>query len=155
MRKAVSFLMMGLLLSVAVAGQAGESKAGEDSRYPVTLTPAEALAQKQQMQDSLAALRQILVALADKDYAAVEKAVPALGHSTVASAQQVVTTTVYRKMETQFQESAAKIVAAARSRDESAVLRELGATTGWCQSCHAALRQEVVPAEPEQAPKAK
>lgn len=152
MRKAVLLRMTGLLLSAAVSVQAGETRAGVDSRYPVTLTPAEAWAQKQQMQATLTGLRQILAALAEKDFLAVERAVPALGHSTVASAQQVVTTTVYRRMEAQFQESTVKVTAAARSKDEKAVLKELSATMGWCQSCHSALRQEVVPDAPEASP---
>lgn len=138
-----------LLLAAAVSAHAAGSEPVKDSRYPVTLTPAEALAQKAQMQHSLESLRHILVSLAAKDYAAVEAGVPGLGHAT--SVQQAATTTVYKKMDADFQAATAKVTVAARAKDMDAVLRELGQSMSWCQACHAALRQEVVPGEPEQA----
>ena len=142
---ATSSFLGFVLFAAATAGAADPT----DSRYPVTLTPSEALAQKAQMQTSLEALRRILGALATKDWAEVQKGVPDLGHAS--SAQKTVTTTVYKKMDAQFQEATTRVAAAAAAKDSDAVLRELGVTMGWCQSCHAALRQEVVPSEPEAA----
>lgn len=142
----------GLVLVTAFSSAVAEQRAVEDKRYPVTLTPSESLAQKAQMQQSLVALRQILAALAVKDFAEVERATVRLGHTGMPSAQQTVTTSVYRKMEAQFQEATGKVTVAARAADGDAVLRELSEVMGWCQSCHSALRQEVVPAEPDNSP---
>lgn len=136
-------------LLFAVCAGAAEPRPVEDPRYPVTLTPAEALAQKAQMQKTLVALRDILAALPERRFDAIVKSAVDLGHRDQAPVQQVVTTTVYRKMEKDFQDSVDKVVASARGGSVDGVLRDLSATMGWCQACHAALRQEVVPGAPE------
>lgn len=151
MRKS-TLLLAALLMTSAAIVQAGDRPAHEDNRYPVTLTPQEALQQKDQMRHSLVALRQILGALAKKDFSTVERSLRGLAHQDKPSAQQVVTTSVYRKLEAKFQADVEHIVAAARRQDMQAVLQELSDTMSSCQACHAALRQEVVPAEPDETP---
>lgn len=145
----VAVLATALLFSTAIGVNAAEQDS-RDSRYPVTVTPSEALAQKEKMRSSLVALRVMLGALAEKDFASVEKAVPDLGHGDFQ--QKAAPTAVYSKMDDEFRDSTKKVVAAAREHNTDAVLRELSAAMGWCQSCHAALRQEIVPSQPEDVP---
>lgn len=149
----IAFSVAGLLLATVVATHAAAQDSPPDSRYPVTVTPSEALVQKEKMRSALVALRLMLGALAEKDYATVEKHVPELGHGDFEPT--AVPTPVYQGLEGKFRESMQEVVDAARSHDTDAVLRQLSKTMAWCQSCHAALRQEVVPPKPDGAPAGK
>lgn len=152
MRKALpilTFLLLAVAAMAPVAGAAGEeaAPAAVDSRYPVPVTPEEALRQKAEMRDNLIALRLTLEALSKDDFPTVEKMLKLLRHHDSPAPRPGLDTEVYRKLDAGFQGAVEKAAVAARARDTKAVLHELGATVAFCQSCHQALRQEPAAAE--------
>lgn len=124
-------------------------QAGPDTRYPVPLTTDEALRQKGEMRNNLAALRNTLTALADKDFAGVESSLRRLAHEGSLATRPGVSTTVFRQLEREFEANVNKTIEAARSQNVDVVLRSLSDTMAFCQSCHMAFRQSLQPrAEP-------
>jgi hypothetical protein len=146
MRNAIAlFTVLLLSLPTTVLATDGPATAADDGRYPVAVGPAEALRQKAEMRDTLVALRETLAGLAAKDFVAVEKSLRVLGHEGSAAGRAGATTPVFRQLEEGFEASVDKAVAASRTLNSEAVLKELSAALGFCQSCHQALRQVVVP----------
>ncbi|MBI5505001.1 MAG: hypothetical protein HY899_09360 [Deltaproteobacteria bacterium] len=145
--RAFNKMVMGIvLLAIPLSGQAGEqppAAQGPDSRYPVQVTPEEAVRQKGEMRNNLVALRNTLVALADKDFAAVEVSLRKLAHEGPVAARPGVSTTIFRDLERGFEGSVDKTVEAVRSHDVDVILRSLGDTMAYCQACHMAFRQSV------------
>lgn len=118
-----------------------------DTRTPVPLLPMMAHHQKQNMRDHLAAVQEIIAAVATKDFATVEKAAARIGFSEkmgqmcshMGAGAPGFTDTALR-----FHHSADKIVEGARKRDTESVLTSLGQTLSQCTGCHEQYKQHVV-----------
>lgn len=139
-------VMSILVLSIplyALAGEPSPVPAGADSRYPVQVTPEEALRQKGEMRNNLAVLRNTLAALADKDFAGVETSLRKLAHEGPVATRPGVSTTVFRDLEKGFEGSVDKAIQATHNADVTVVLRALSDTMGYCQACHMAFRQSL------------
>jgi cytochrome c556 len=133
--------------SSSVSGSAQATLDRMDTRTPVPLLPMMAHHQKQNMRDHLAAVQQIIVAVASKDFAAVQKAAARIGFSEtmgqmcshMGAGAPGFTDTALR-----FHHDADKIADAARKRDTEAVLGALGQTLSQCTGCHEQYKQHVV-----------
>jgi len=142
--RASSLLLLALLVTVPVPASGEEPPAaGTDSRFPVHVSPEAALRQKAEMRGNLAALRDTLVKLADKDFPGVESSLRKLAHEGSVAQRPGASTEVFRSLEADFEASVEKSVLAARSGNIETVLRSLGDTMGYCQSCHSAFHQSV------------
>jgi len=143
-----------LLVALALLGGCPESASTPaatldrlDDRTPVPLLPMMASHQKQEMRDHLVAVQEIVAALAGEDFAAVERAAARIGSSE--EAQQMCShmgaaASGFTEQALEFHRGADRITDAARERDRSRVLAELGATVKACTSCHAQWKQQVV-----------
>jgi cytochrome c556 len=103
--------------------------------------------QKEQMRGHLAAVQEIVGALAKKDYAAIEEATQKIGYS--APMAQMCThmgagASGFTPTAIAFHRTADTIGVAAKKQDPAAVLAALDATLDKCVGCHATYRQEVV-----------
>lgn len=131
----------------AHASAAQQELDGLDGRTPVPLVPAMAHHQKQNMQDHLVAVQEIVTALASDDYAAIERSAGRIGFS-----EQMGQTCThmgagapgFADLAIHFHHTADTIATAARQRDRDAVTRALGTTLAICTGCHATYRQSVV-----------
>jgi hypothetical protein len=118
-----------------------------DARRPVPLLPMMANHQKANMRDHLEAVQEIVQALAEDDFAAVERAATRMGFS-----EQMGQTCTHMGMGAEgfsdeavaFHHVADGIAAAARDRDRGRVLTEMSNTLQRCTSCHATWKQQVV-----------
>jgi hypothetical protein len=150
--RASSLFFMALLVSIPLCASAGETPAaaGVDSRYPVQVSPEGAVRQKTEMRGNLAALRDTLAKLAEKDFPGVENSLRKLAHSGPVAERPGASTKVFRDLEAEFEASVDKAVMAARSGNIETVLRSLSDTMGYCQSCHSAFREDLgsVPGAP-------
>lgn len=120
-----------------------------DKRAPVPLLPMMANHHKQEMRDHLVAVQEIVAALALDDYAAVEKAAGRIGFSDHAGQMcdhMGAGAPAFIEQARAFHHTADRIGAAARDRDRTRVLTELGATLQACTACHATWKQQVVDA---------
>lgn len=129
------------------AASAAAALDGMDTRAPVPLLPMMANHQKQNMRDHLAAVQEIVSAIATDDFAGVERAASRIGFSEQMG--QMCThmgagAPGFTEQALNFHQTADRISAAARDRDRARVLTELGATLQTCTSCHAAWKQQVV-----------
>jgi hypothetical protein len=118
-----------------------------DKRAPVPLLPMMANHQKENMRDHLLAVQEIVAALATEDYPSIERAVSRIGFSEQMG--QMCThmgagAAGFTERALDFHHTADRIGTAARDRDRTRVLSELGATLQTCTSCHAAWKQQVV-----------
>jgi hypothetical protein len=118
-----------------------------DGRIPVPLVPMMAHHQKQNMQDHLLAVQEIVMALATDDYPAIERSAERIGFSEPMG--QMCThmgagAPGFTEQALHFHHTADTIATAARQRDRDAVTRALGTTLQTCTGCHAAYRQSVV-----------
>jgi|GEM_PF-2221199 len=146
--RAVNKMVMGLLLALPLCVHAAEqppAAAGPDPRFPVQVTPDEAVRQKGEMRNNLVALRTALSALADKDFAGVEVSLRKLAHEGPVAARPGVSTAKFRELEKGFEGSIDRTIEAVHTGDVAAVLRGLSDTMAFCQSCHMAFRQSVEP----------
>lgn len=118
-----------------------------DTRKPVPLIPMMAQHQKQNMRDHLAAVQEMIVALAADDYAGVAKA-----SARIESSPQMAMMCTHMGMGAPgfsdqalgFHQTADTIAEAAKKKDKKAVLTALGHTLATCTACHAAWKQDVV-----------
>lgn len=120
---------------------------GMDKRAPVPLLPMMANHQKQNMRDHLLVVQEIVAALATDDYPSIERAVSRIGFSEPMG--QMCThmgagAPSFTEQALEFHHTADRIGTAARDRDRTRVLTELGATLNTCTSCHATWKQQVV-----------
>lgn len=120
-----------------------------DTRTPLPLLPQMANHQKQNMRDHLAAVEEMVAALATDDFTGVERSAARLGFSEQMG--QMCThlgagAPGFSEQALNFHHTADRISAAAREHDRKRVLTELGATLHTCTSCHAAWKQQVVDA---------
>ena len=131
----------------AVAASPADALDRMDTRTPVPLLPMMASHQKQNMRDHLAAVQEIVAALATDDFAAVEQAAARIGYSEQMG--QMCThmgagAPGFTDQALAFHHTADRIAAAARDRDRARVLTELGATLQACTTCHATWKQQIV-----------
>ena len=145
--RTTTVMLAAVLLSIAAYVYAADSEktepAATDSRYPVKVAPGEAVHQKEEMRRNLVALRNALDSLAESDFEGVENAVKRLGHPGPLAKRPGVSTGVFADLERQFERSVDASAAAAHSGNSKATLHALANTMGYCQSCHAAFRQNV------------
>lgn len=130
-----------------VASDAQQELDRLDGRIPVPLVPMMAHHQKQNMQDHLLAVQEIVMALALDDYAAIERSAGRIGFSEQMG--QMCThmgagAPGFTELALHFHHTADTIATAARQHDRDAVTRALGTTLQTCTGCHAAYRQSVV-----------
>lgn len=132
---------------VGSASSAAEALDRMDGRSPVPLLAMMANHQKQNMRDHLAAVQDIVSAIAADDYAAVEKAARRIGSSEEMGrmcTHMGAGAPGFSEEALGFHRTADRITAAAREHKRAAVLTELGATLQTCTSCHAKWKQQVV-----------
>jgi len=120
-----------------------------DSRLPVPLLPHMAQHQRVNMRDHLAAVQEILVAIAANDFAGVGKSAGRIESSE--QMQQMCShmglgAPGFTAMALNFHRTADSIGAAARKSDQKEVLKALSATVSTCVKCHETYRQQVVDA---------
>jgi len=118
-----------------------------DARTPLPLTAMMAEHQKRNMRDHLAAVQEIVVALAVDEMATVEKAAHRIGYSdTMAQMCQHMgaATPGFTDMALAFHRTADTIADAAQHGDRKAATAALATTLGACVGCHAVYRQQVV-----------
>ncbi len=118
-----------------------------DTRAPVPLLPVMAHHQKQSMRDHLVAVQEIVAGLASDDFPGIERAAGRIGFSEQMG--QMCThmgsgAPGFTEQALDFHHTADRIAIAARDRDHTRVLMELGATLQTCTSCHAGWRQQIV-----------
>lgn len=118
-----------------------------DSRSDVPLLPMMANHQKQNMRDHLAAVQEVVTALARSDYPGIEKSAARIGFSEQMGAMCThmgAGAPGFTEQAIGFHKTADGIVAAAKKRDREAVLEALGATLATCTGCHSKWKQHVV-----------
>ncbi len=118
-----------------------------DGRAPVPLLPMMANHQKQNMRDHLVAVLEIVAGLARSDFAAIETAASRIGYSEqmgAMCAHMGAGASGFTEQATNFHRTADRIAEAARDKDQTRVIAELGATLQTCTACHAAWKQHVV-----------
>lgn len=118
-----------------------------DKRTPVPLLPMMAHHQKQNMRDHLVAVQEIVAALATDNYAAIEKAAGRIGYSDHEAAMcnhMGAGAPTFTEQALAFHRTADRITQAARDRDRTRVLTELGITLKTCTACHETWKQQVV-----------
>jgi hypothetical protein len=123
------------------------SQGAVDTRAPLPLTAMMAAHQKQNMRDHLAAVQEIVAALAADDMSTVVKAARRIGYSdSMAQMCQHMGAGApgFTDMALTFHRTADTIADAAERGDRKAATAALAATLSTCVSCHAAYRQEVV-----------
>jgi DNA-binding GntR family transcriptional regulator len=118
-----------------------------DTRTPLPLTATMAAHQKTNMRDHLAAVQEIVAALAAGDMPAVREAARRIGYSD-AMAQMCrhmgTGAPGFTDMALTFHRTADTIADAAGRGDRQAATAALAATLGTCVGCHAVYRQQVV-----------
>jgi len=118
-----------------------------DKRADVPLLPMMANHQKQNMRDHLAAVQEVVAALATSDFAAIEKSATRIGYSEQMGAMCThmgAGAPGFTEQAIAFHKTADGIATAAKKKDRDAVLVALGATLTTCTSCHAAWKQKIV-----------
>ena len=99
------------------------------------------------MREHLVAVQEIVAAIAMDDYAAVEKSAGRIGYSEQMGQMcehMGAAAPAFTEQAMAFHHTADRIAEAARARDRSRVLTELGATLQTCTACHAQWKQEIV-----------
>lgn len=152
-------MMRRMMCVIALAACAKEAPRGEpaatatelldgmDTRAAVPLLPMMANHQKANMRDHLAAVQEIVAALAIDDLAAVERAAARLGYSEPMGQQcnhMGAGAPGFADQAVAFHRLADGIAVAARAGDRTRVLGELGTTLQSCTSCHATWKQQIV-----------
>jgi len=118
-----------------------------DRRAALPLLPMMAHHQKQDMRDHLAAVQEVITALALDQFSEIERAAKRLGFSEQMGqmcSHMGAGAPGFAERAMAFHRTADGIATAARAKDGPGVLRELGATLEACTSCHAAWKQQVV-----------
>jgi hypothetical protein len=118
-----------------------------DKRTPVPLMPMMAHHQKQNMRDHLAAVQQIVMGVATKDFATVEKAAGRIGYSETMGqmcSHMGAGAPGFTDKALEFHRGADEIGVAAKKRDAEGVLTSLARTLSRCTGCHEEYKQHVV-----------
>lgn len=135
------------LASPAATGTPQDALDRLDARMPLPLLPLMAHHQKQNMRDHLAAVQEILAAVAIQDFEVVTKAAARIGYSDAMGrmcAHLGAGAPGFAEAALKFHHRADEIVAAAKDRDAGAVLSALSTTLNHCTSCHATYKQRIV-----------
>jgi len=131
----------------APSSSPAEVLARMDSRKGLPLLPMMADHQKQNMREHLAAVQEIIGALATDNFTRVESAARLLGFSEEMGrmcTHMGSGAPGFSERALAFHRTADGIAVAARQRDKASVLKQLGATLEACTSCHATWKQQVV-----------
>ena len=118
-----------------------------DGRKPVPLLPMMANHQKQNMREHLAAVQDIVAALATDDFAGVEKAAGRIGFSEqmgMMCTHMGAGAPGFTEQALAFHHAADRITDAAKAQDKARVLAELNATLKHCTGCHETWKQQLV-----------
>jgi mono/diheme cytochrome c family protein len=105
--------------------------------------------QRENMRDHLAAIQEILAALASNNFADVERAAARIGYSEQMAQMcdhMGAGAVGFTEMALQFHHTADTIATAAKKGDANAALKAVGTTLQSCVGCHAVYRQQVVDA---------
>jgi hypothetical protein len=150
----VGQLRMGAVVAEDATSQARPSQRPDaashdvlDTRTPLPLTAMMAEHQKRNMRDHLAAIQEIVAALAADEMSAVEKAARRIGYSdTMAQMCQHMGAAApgFADMALAFHRTADTIGDAAQRGDRNAATGALAATLHTCVGCHASYRQQIV-----------
>jgi cytochrome c556 len=103
--------------------------------------------QRDNMRDHLAAMQEILAAVAAEDFAGVEKSAARIGYSEEMGqmcAHMGAGAPGFNELALNFHHTADTISAAAKARDSAGTLKAVSATLQTCVACHAAYRQQIV-----------
>lgn len=122
-----------------------------DARTPVPLLPLMALHQKQNMQDHLLAVQEIVSAVAAENFEGVAAAARRIGHSPQMERMchhMGASAPGFTERALAFHHTADGIGAAALARDERGVLSALAETLRACTGCHATYKQQLVAERP-------
>jgi|MudIll2142460700_1097286.scaffolds.fasta_scaffold07485_5 hypothetical protein len=133
--------------AASLAPTASQILDGMDQRTPVPLLPMMANHQKQNMREHLEAVQEIVAALAVEDYDAIAKAAGRIGFSEPMGQMcnhMGAGAPAFAEQALAFHRTADRIGAAAKARDKTKVLTELGVTMKACTGCHATWKQQVV-----------
>lgn len=126
---------------------ASDAAAKLDTRTPLPLLPMMAEHQKQQMRNHLAAVQEILAALAHQDFEGVNTATKKIGYSEPMAQMcnhMGAGEPGFTPMALAFHRAADKIGDAAKKKDREAVISALSATLSTCVGCHATYKQQIV-----------
>lgn len=118
-----------------------------DQRRPLPLLPMMAHHQKANMRDHLVAVRDVVAATANRDFAQVVEAAKRIGYSEAMGRMcehMGAAAPGFSEQALAFHHSADRIAEAAKSEDSAAVLAALGETLSRCTGCHAAYKQQLV-----------
>lgn len=133
--------------ATALTSSAADALDAMDKRTAVPLLPMMAQHQKQNMRDHLLAVQEIVAALATDDYAAIEKSAARIGFSEKEAAacnHMGAGAPAFIEQALAFHRTADGIGVAARAKDRTRVLTELGVTLKTCTACHETWKQQVV-----------
>lgn len=103
--------------------------------------------QRENMRDHLAAVQEILAAVASGDFAGVEKSAARIGYSEEMGrmcSHMGAGAPGFNELALNFHHTADTIVPAAKARDSTATIKAVSATLQTCVSCHAVYRQQIV-----------
>jgi len=118
-----------------------------DTRTAVPLVPMMANHQKQNMRDHLAAIQEIVAAVAANDFPAIEKSAGRIGYSEqmgMMCQHMGARAPGFTEAALRFHHTADTIAEAAKQKDAPGVLTALATTLSTCTSCHAAFKQHLV-----------
>ncbi len=118
-----------------------------DSRIPVPLLPRMAAHQRENMRDHLAAVQEIIAAVAAEKFAGVATNAARIGYSEEMGqmcSHMGAGAPGFKELALNFHHTADTIVPAAKAGDRTATLKAVSATLQTCVSCHAVYRQQIV-----------
>lgn len=124
-----------------------EEQAPLDGRTPLPLLLVMAQHQKQQMRDHLVAVQEVVLAVAQDDFAGVARAAARLGYSEQMGqmcSHMGAGAEGFTERALEFHHRADSISDAAKRGDRPAVMRALASTLQSCTACHATFRQSIV-----------
>jgi mono/diheme cytochrome c family protein len=127
--------------------RASQSTGPNDPRIPVPLLPRMAAHQRENMRDHLAAVQEIVAAVAGSDFAGVESSAARIGYSEQMGQmceRMGAGAPGFNALALNFHHTADTIVPAAKTRDSAATLKAVSATLQTCVACHAIYRQQIV-----------
>ncbi|NOX98489.1 MAG: cytochrome c, partial [Verrucomicrobia bacterium] len=118
-----------------------------DTRRPVPLVPMMANHQKENMRDHLVVVQEIVQALSEGDFAAIEKSASRISYSEQQEqmcARMGAGAEGFADLGADFHRTADTIIEAAKAKDMEATLKAVSNTLARCTSCHSQYRQDIV-----------
>jgi len=147
-RLPLALLLVATMASAAAAEPKGKAAPppGPDGRTALRVTQAQADQQRENMRSFLAAVQEIVAAVARDDFAKAEAAAKTMGHTPEREKKARKlggTTPGFVDQALGFLKAADATATAARGKDGKAVLKALDQTLATCNACHAAFRLEM------------